>query len=256
MCGVRCAGVEMKKLTPIEERFAFAVVTSRSPMNALMQAKPGRKRGSYLAAEAEAMMTRPHVAARIEELRKQFMERLNLSATTILQEWYDIAFADPNELIQHRRLCCRNCYGKNNGYQWLDETEWQEAAHAATLRNAQRRSAGMGDAEMEPEPSRAGGFGYDRLKLPKDSCPICQGEGVGEVFVADTTKLTGRASKLYAGIKQTKFGIEILMRDQDAALANLARAFGVIPTGTPKGGNDGGGDRAALFEEIRELLPN
>lgn len=45
---------------------------------------------------------------------------------------------------------------------------------------------------------------------------------------ADTRKLKGSAKVLYAGAKQTRNGIEILTRDKDAAVVNLARYLGMM----------------------------
>lgn len=58
-------------------------------------------------------------------------------------------------------------------------------------------------------------------------CSRCSGEGIKVMSVQDTSKLSGPARRLYAGAKQTKDGIEIKMRDQDAAWAKLADYLGM-----------------------------
>ena len=48
-------------------------------------------------------------------------------------------------------------------------------------------------------------------------------------IIADTTKLTGKARKLYAGAKQDRFGcIEIKMHDQDKAREMVGRMLGAF----------------------------
>lgn len=76
---------------------------------------------------------------------------------------------------------------------------------------------------------------------PNPDCSKCKGQGVRYVKVADTRKLTGAARKLYAGAKQTKDGVEIKMRDQDAALKNLADYLGMQNKGTTALTGPGGG---------------
>lgn len=46
--------------------------------------------------------------------------------------------------------------------------------------------------------------------------------------LADTAKLTGPARLLYAGVKATKYGVEVLMHDQMKALEMVARHLGMF----------------------------
>lgn len=63
---------------------------------------------------------------------------------------------------------------------------------------------------------------------PEPNCQSCHGEGQGGVFVHDTRKLKGAAKRLYAGVKLGKDGLQVLMRDQDSALLNIARHLGMF----------------------------
>jgi len=67
----------------------------------------------------------------------------------------------------------------------------------------------------------------DRDLPVNPACPRCAGEGVKYVSVKDTSKLSGPARRLYAGAKQTKDGIVVLMRDQDAAWRSIADYLGM-----------------------------
>ena len=95
-------------------------------------------------------------------------------------------------------------------------------------------------------------------------CPRCAGEGVKFVSVRDTGKLTGPARRLYAGAKQTKDGIEIKMRDQDAAWRYIADYLGMLNKSKGElSGPDGGAiqlqplapDPSTLTnDELRDIL--
>lgn len=57
---------------------------------------------------------------------------------------------------------------------------------------------------------------------------FCRGEGVEQVYIADTRQLNDSAKALYNGARQTKYGVEIILRDRDAALTNLAKFLGMF----------------------------
>lgn len=131
-----------------------------------------------------------------------------LSGQEILRHWHEIAIADPGEIAQMRRYCCRYCWGENFHYQWRDIVEYDKAASKASS-----------DGNTPPD---YGGLGFIDNDDPNPDCPRCGGEGHPEVFQADTRDIFGPARRLIAGVKKTKFGIEVMTRDQDAALKNLA----------------------------------
>lgn len=63
---------------------------------------------------------------------------------------------------------------------------------------------------------------------PNALCQSCGGEGEPYVYVNDTRQLKGSARLLYAGARKTREGVEVILRDQDAALVNIARAIGLF----------------------------
>ncbi len=71
-------------------------------------------------------------------------------------------------------------------------------------------------------------------------CPACHGEGRGRVLLADTRTLSPGAARLYAGVQIGKDGIKVNMRDQDAALTNIARHLGMFPGRVELTGKGGG----------------
>ena len=76
--------------------------------------------------------------------------------------------------------------------------------------------------------------------MPHPDCPDCKGEGVGETFVKDTQVVTGDATLLYAGIKETQYGIEVKMHDQMTALNKVAEHLGMFKQQVEHTGPNGG----------------
>jgi phage terminase small subunit len=178
-----------------------------------------------IAQEASRLLTHPGVKAEIDRISHKAAEHVEFTAADWLRHNVEIATADPNELQRTRKICCRHCYGIAGGFQWRDEIEWADACAQSFAEQAKRDREG--DATPVPIPGDYGGYGFDRTRPPRGECERCAGEGEWEVFVADTGRLEGPARRLYAGIKQTKYGVEILMRSQDTALKNIGAFLGL-----------------------------
>ena len=240
------------RLTPTDEAFCHAVLRERSVGAAYLAvfAKPGKPcTPAWANTQAGVKLASPKIAARVKELRDQLAREVVIEAAEVMREWLDIARADPNELISHQRRACRHFWGYGHEYQWLHEREFAEALADAIDHNAMRKMRRQTEREL---PERHGGMGFDCTKPPAVNCPHCHGEGVPHIHVADTTKLTGPAAKLYAGIKVGKDGkIEVLMRNQDMALQCIAKALGMFADKAPK--DPGAG---LDLNELQKLLPN
>lgn len=159
-----------------------------------------------------------HLLLKIIEIQtaiKERMEELAVAASItpewVVGQWAKIATANPNALVHVRRTNCRHCHGFGHQYQWT-EAEYSRAVD---------RAVDTG----KPAPDGMGGFGFDPSLEPNSGCPECGGQGIADVHVADTRKVR---SPLYAGAERTRNGIKINMRDQDAAVANLARYLGMM----------------------------
>jgi phage terminase small subunit len=90
---------------------------------------------------------------------------------------------------------------------------------------------------------------------PNPKCSACKGEGLSFVRIADTSKLKGAARRLYAGAVQTKDGVKVLMRDQDAALRYLADYLGMLNKSKGEISGPGGGPiplAAALVTDLTD----
>lgn len=158
---------------------------------------------------------KPHVYAAIVARQHELQEKTQITQEMVLDRLWMIATANPNELMIHRRICCRHCWGVDHQYQWENYPEWAKAVAQAN-RN-----------DIEP-PSMDGGLDYDRTVAPHPKCPKCKGEGEGDTLFKDTTKLSAPALALYAGVKHTRFGMEILTHDQMSALVNVAKHLGMF----------------------------
>lgn len=201
-----------RPLTPKQQAFVDEYLVDMNATQAAIRAKYSAKTAGQI---GEKLLKKAEIAAAIEEARKDRSARTQITQDMVLNRWWEIATADPNELIQHRRVCCRHCYGRDHAYQWKDEAEYERACA-----NAEQN-------DLEP-PSDEGGYGFDPTERPHPRCPKCFGEGHGDVFVTDTRDLSPSARALYAGVKVTKEGFEVKMQDQGKALENVARHLGMF----------------------------
>lgn len=153
--------------------------------------------------------------------------RTQITQDAVLKMWWDIATADVNELTEYRRLCCRHCWGYGFNYQWRDAVEYDDAVK-------------KGIAASKPPPQDVGGYGYDDTLDSNPDCPRCNGAGIGRAHFHDTRDLTGSARRLFAGVKEGKFGVEVITRNQDDALKMVAQHLGMVKNKTEITGADGG----------------
>ena len=199
-------------MTPKRERFIQEYIRDPNATQAAFKAgysqDTAHQIGYYLLRNVD-------VQAAISSARDEMAEKAGFGALDVLKRWVAIATADPNELIDHRTAPCRYCYGAGHHFQWKHAREYNEA-----VEDAERKE--------KPLPSDVGGYGYSVRSPPNPECPDCSGEGVGYTVAADTRTLSPQARMLYAGVKQTKDGLEIKMHDQGKALENVARHLGMF----------------------------
>lgn len=173
-----------------------------------------------IATDAMRLEQLPHVAARIRELTDRAAERTALPAASVrIQELREMEAADANDIIAMKWGACRHCYGFDHGWQYIDEMEYAKAVDMAI-------------AMKQAHPSMDGGFGFNPTLDPHAECPRCWGVGERRPWIADTTKLTGGARKLYKGVKIKGNGdIEILLHDQVKIRDMLNRIQGIYKDG-------------------------
>lgn len=180
--------------------------------------------------ECVKLMRSEKIAAAVEFVIQQRSVRTLIRADDVLKRWFAIATADPSELIAYQVECCRHCHGIEHRYQWY-EVEFQ---HACEKYDEERQEVeDEGRVFKKKPPDERGGFGFDPNKKPNPNCPHCSGRGVERTVVTDTRDLSPQAKLLYAGVKVTKEGIQVLMQDQAKALEQVARHLGMFDKDAP-----------------------
>lgn len=170
------------------------------------------------------LLTTPIVAAAIALLHQQRSVRTDIYADEVLQRWWLLATADPNEITQLRRVNCRYCYGINYGYQrTAGEIERDLEAHQAKVAKAKRTGATL------PEPfEEKGGDGFRPWGDPNEDCPECGGLGEPKVYLLDSRTLSPAGRALYASVEQGRDGsVKVNLKNQEAALLNVAKHLGM-----------------------------
>lgn len=222
------------------ENFCQAVVELGSTSDAYRKTySVANMKDSTVNKKAYQLMSTEKIRARIGALQNAAAKLVIGDKAAVLQEWWDIATADNNELSSYRRVCCRYCYGKDHKYQWADKEEFLRTTAEIMDGNNRRK-------KPDALPVDDGGYGYAKNASPHAFCPKCRGEGEGEAFFADTTKLKGKARKLYAGVEKTKDGLKIKTRDQDKALEQFAKLAGMTVPQVVQLTGAGGGALASV----------
>jgi hypothetical protein len=131
---------------------------------------------------------------------------------------YHITQADPTNIIQVRKGCCRWCYGTNNEYQ---RTDWELDRDLNRFIASHKRGQTF---------NQMGGGGFIKSKEPNENCPLCAGEGENYVAIEDFRKLNERDRHLIAGVKLGKGGHveEIRFHDKIAAINTFAKIDGMV----------------------------
>lgn len=175
-------------------------------------------------------MQRVPIKKEIERLKAQASARSSFAVSDALEGFLAIWKADPNDLVSLRVGNCRFCNGEGHAYQWT-EREYVEAVRDMEQARAAMRREKRPRSEVEicaaiPDPDISGGFGFLQHEPPHPDCPDCGGEGVPRVVACDTRSEAVQGHPLYAGVKWTKYGPEVLLHDKTKALENVARIIG------------------------------
>lgn len=190
-------------------------------------------------------------AIRVE--RERLMAKVNMDAEEVLRQWVMIATADPAKITRTRYLNCRHCWGVGNEYQW------SAREYAAACDQALAAVDSRGRPCPQPPPSCSGGFGWKFNEAPNPECPECQGEGKPNHWVCDMDTLEPAERRLIAGVKSTKDGIEVKMRDQTDAVLQISKYLGMITEKRELTGKDGAPLHAPVtaeaLAELRQMTP-
>jgi len=211
-------------LTPKQEAFCIAYLKSGNATEAYrLSYSVTTKNEATHNRTAKELIDNPKIAARISALRQPAIEAAQVSAEATLREAWAIMTADPREFMEYRVGCCRHCWGKDHRFQrTAGEFERYEADYTARCEKAIEDGKPV-PGEFDPQ----GGIGYDKRLEANPECPECFGEGVGRTVFKDTSKVSKAAASLFAGIKETKDGLEVKLHDKSSAMDKMFRHMGL-----------------------------
>ncbi len=78
-----------------------------------------------------------------------------------------------------------------------------------------------------------------RISKPQQDCSHCGGDGDRYIDITPTDELSPQAKRLYAGARLGKYGVEIILRDQEFAANKLAHYNGMFRERIEITGKDG-----------------
>lgn len=229
-------------MTPLQRRFVIEYCKDTEQPNATQAAIRAGAIKNSARQTATKWLSNTDIKSAIAERQAEIASAASISTEFVLRQWVQIATADPNEIIQLRKVCCRYCYGLDHQYQWT-QGEYSQAVDRAVERKL-------------PVPDGIGGFGYNQNLPPYVDCPECAGHGDEVIHINDTRHLTGAAKRLYGGVHRTKDGLKILMRDQDAALNNIARYLGMLSERKENGDTEANEKLVNALSELAGRLPS
>lgn len=248
-------------LTPKQLAWWTAYQETGNASEAYRRAYPNAKNWDSTTVQRQAhnLMRTSKIAGLISHRATVQASQLTLDQKSVVTHWVEIATADPSRVVKTRRVNCRHCYGIGFAYRWRNTDEWALAYAEALDRNTERqrkRDKGKdGVPPDEPLPTLDGGVGWRRPDKPNPDCPHCDGEGKPDVFVADMDMLTGPERRLIAGVKQTKDGLEVKLRDQDRALENIAKVLTMFGERREISGPGGGPVPVAAVHALMPVDP-
>lgn len=196
---------------------------------------------------ASRLLSNTNVRLALRNALIERQQRAHHDADEVSRYWWALATADARELSGIIYVPCRHCWGVDHDYQFTD-VEQRERQRDYAQQNA--------DLPEAPLFFEGGGGGYTTNRYPmrgpdwakkieryfasierpvpegliansEHSCPACHGDGIKTLWLADTRHLNPEPAILFNGIKQTKDGIEIKMRDRDAAMREFAQLTGM-----------------------------
>ncbi|HBT4942354.1 terminase small subunit [Klebsiella pneumoniae] len=203
--------VEDDGLTDQQRLFVAEYLKDNNATQAAIRAGYSKKTANEQGAR---LLAKVSIAQAIAQQQKASIVRTLGSADEVLQQMWRLATFDANQLSQYRRGSCRYCWGFGHQYQWRDAVEYEEKRLEALERK--RR-----------EPVDDGGYGYNHKREPNPHCPRCNGDGIGQPFFTDTTKLPSDAALAYSGVKLGKNGIEITAISRERMFEAVMKRLGL-----------------------------
>lgn len=202
---------ESAALTPRQQRFVEEYLLDLNGTQAAIRAGYSAHTANEQAARLLANVS---VRSAIERGKSEVAARTGASVDELVSRMRQIILADPRELVKIKTGCCRYCYGHGHHYQRSDEERAYDLERWLMK--------GMEESTFDEK----GGSGFNPALRPVDTCPVCGGDGESRVVPLDTSTLSPGAALLYAGAKQTKYGLEVQMVSKEAMYEKLMRHLG------------------------------
>lgn len=217
------------------------------------------KNSNVANASAAKLLERPTVQEFLAEQVGKRFDRLGVDVDRLVSEYTALALADVRDIVEVHKSACRYCYGIGHRYQETPSEEHERRkAHDSALRQwLARAKSGVPPPGTLAEFDALGGIGYDPRKEPAEDCPECFGEGKERIVVHDTRNLPPEAAKLYAGVKVTDAGMQVLTHDKSDALKHLGMHLGMFVKKMELSGPGGGPiPLANLTDMLATLSPD
>lgn len=199
-------------LTPKQQRFVQEYLVDLNGAQAAIRAGYSVHTAKQIATEN---LSKPYLQAAIAEARKQQQERTQITADAMLQQAWLIATADARELVETRVACCRHCWGENFRY--------QRTVSEMNSDREQWATEGKAPEEFDEQ----GGIGFNPHRPPHPDCTACVGDGHAREVIKDSRYLSPAAVQLYAGVKRTKDGLQVLTHNKEAFAEKLWKHLGM-----------------------------
>src|SRR5262245_26754988 len=101
-------------LTPRQQRFVEEYLIDLNATQAAIRAGYSSKTAGQ---QGERLLKNVEIKAAVDDAISERSERTKVTSAKVLERLWSIATVDPNELVEHRRTCCRHCHGANGEYQ-------------------------------------------------------------------------------------------------------------------------------------------
>ncbi|MBY7249218.1 terminase small subunit [Enterobacter roggenkampii] len=199
-------------LTAQQRRFVAEYLKDGNATQAAIRAGYSKKSAEQIGYQ---LLQKTSVAQAIAQQQKASIARTLGSADEVLEQMWQLATFDANQLSQYRRGACRYCWGFGHHYQWRDAVEFEEETAKVEGREGAR------------QPEDTGGYGYDHNREPNPECPRCNGDGIGQPYFADTRKLSPDAALAYSGVKLGKNGVEITAISRERMYEAVMKRLGL-----------------------------
>ncbi len=183
--------------------------------------------------QASDLLALPEVQSKIQEGMHDIAQRNGMEADDVAARLVAIATADARELTEVWRCCCRYCWGDGHRFQRTPQEmvearkNWEKELKEA-CKNPSKHQKEACKNPSKHQFDEEGGTGFNPYHDPNPDCPECFGRGIEAVLIKDTRDLGPEAKLLFAGVKMTQHGIQVLTHDQKGALIDYGKHIGMF----------------------------